>query len=82
MNGRIYVELNMTLLHTEHTTFGSCGFRGEVFILIYFHYMADNVALVVWPVWTPEGRLAGLINILRGTRNLSSLIIILWVGTP
>ena len=46
----------------EYTTFGSCGFREEVLFSIYFHYMADNVAPVVWPVWTPEGRLAGLIK--------------------
>ena len=27
MNGKIYVELLITLLHSKHTNFGTCGFR-------------------------------------------------------
>ena len=54
MNGRIYVELHMTLLHTKytHVSFGSCGFREDFFMYMYFHYkpMADNEAPGAWPV--------------------------------
>ena len=63
--GRIYIELQMTLLHTKYTSFGFCGFRAEDFF-IYFHYkpMEDNDAPRAWPVWTAGGggALAGFIK--------------------
>ena len=54
MIGRIYVELNMTLLHIKYTSFVSCGCREEDFFM-YFHYksMVDNDMPGAWPVWTP-----------------------------
>ena len=29
MNGTIYVEYHLTLLHTKYTSFRACGFREE-----------------------------------------------------
>ena len=33
MVGKIYVELQITLLHTKYRSFGSCGFRVEEFFM-------------------------------------------------
>ena len=47
MIGRIYVELHMTLMHTEYTSCGPCGFREENFIMYFYHKpMEDNDAPV------------------------------------
>ena len=65
MNGRIYVEYHLTLLHTKYTSFRPCGFSLEKKIFKCFsHYkpMADNDAPGVWPIWTPGSRLAGIIK--------------------
>ena len=45
MIGRIYVEYHLTLLHTKYTSFRTCCFKEEDF-LIFNHYkpMADNDA--------------------------------------
>ena len=58
MNGRIYVELHLTFLHTKYTSFGSCGFRDEDFIM-YFHYkpMEDNDVPGVSGLYGPVGRI-------------------------
>ena len=40
INGRIVVELHMTLLHTKYTRFVSCGFRD-----FYYKPMTDNDTL-------------------------------------
>ena len=50
MNGKIYVELLVTLLHTKHISFGSCGFREDVSSISNYRPMADNNTARVWPV--------------------------------
>ena len=51
---RIYVKLQITMLHTKYRNFGSCSFREEDFYM-YSHYktMADDDAPRVGPVWIP-----------------------------
>ena len=64
MIGRIYVELNMTLLHTKFTRFGF-GFREEDFVHvcpIISLYKADNDTPGMGPVWTPGARVPGYIK--------------------
>ena len=63
MIGRIYVELQMTILHIKYTSFVSWGCREEDFFM-YCHYksMVDNDMPGAWPVWTPGAPLAGFIK--------------------
>ena len=42
MNGRIYVELLIMLLHTKHTNFESWGFREAFASISHYKPMADN----------------------------------------
>ena len=77
MIGRIYVEYHLTLLHTKYTSFRPCGFRGEDFLMFsQYKPIADNDAPGMWPVWTPESRLAGIIKGLTKqcfTQNIKAL---------
>ena len=60
--GRIYVELQMTLLCIKYTNFVSCCCREDFFM--YFHYksMVDNDMPGAWTVWTPGAPLAAFIK--------------------
>ena len=63
---RIYVKLQITMLHTKYRKFGSCSFSEEDFYM-YFpfsHYktMADDDAPRAGPVWITAPQLAGSIK--------------------
>ena len=61
--GRIYVNLHITLLHTKHTSFDSCGFREDFFSYVsYYKHMADNDVPGAWPIWTPGSWLSSSIK--------------------
>ena len=73
INGRIYEELLITLLHTKHISLRSCGFREEDFSCIsHYKPMANNHTPAMWPVWNPEALLAGFI------RELQSKTVQIW----
>ena len=59
--GRIYVELNMTMLLIKYTRFVSCCCR-DFFIYFYYKSMVDNGMPGAWPVWTPGAPLAAFIK--------------------
>ena len=46
--GRIYVKLHITLLHTKHTSFDSCGFRED-----FFHMFP---IISIWQIMMSQGR--------------------------
>ena len=63
--GSIYIKLHIKMLHTKYRIFGSCGFREDDFVhVFFFHYkpMADNYAPGAWPTRTQVARLAGFIK--------------------
>ena len=60
---RIYVKLQITMLHTKYRTSGSCSFREEIFKCISHHKtMADDDDPRAGPVWIPAPQLAGFIK--------------------
>ena len=60
---RVYVKLQITMLHTNYRSFGSCSFREEDFSCIsHYKTMADDDAPGAGPVWIPVAQLAGFIK--------------------
>ena len=49
MIGRINVEYHLTLLHTKYTSFRTCGFREEDFLMFF-------PILSLWQIMTSPGR--------------------------
>ena len=62
MIGRLYVELNMTLLYIKYTSFVSCCCREDFFMHFHYKSMVDNDMPWAWPVWTPGAPLEAFIK--------------------
>ena len=52
MNGRIYVELLITLLHAKQAL-GLVVSEKKIFHVFPIRTMSDNHTPKAWPVWTP-----------------------------